>query len=242
MLVFRDVCMKYLEPQTTIYKWMFGETTMFYIKIWNHPIETTIYKWLFGVPGIYIAFCVHSSLACKSDRLNNTSWGMTSFKIQLEFSVYIKQFGLYINTRYTRYTRYSIFSVCIFLSWFRRIFINPRYPKHSPERVWVHNKKKPIKNTLPPAANFITTPGWSLPKWWVMVFGNHPPCPWNHSGLGPLPRIHFGLLPIIAWRVNYYTPPENRFFRPLWSELMKKPIGNSFKAGDIRSRQISKKG
>ena len=30
---------------------MFGETTIFYIKIWNHPIETTIYEWLFGVPG-----------------------------------------------------------------------------------------------------------------------------------------------------------------------------------------------
>ena len=30
---------------------MFGETIIFYIKIWNHPIETTIYKWLFGVPG-----------------------------------------------------------------------------------------------------------------------------------------------------------------------------------------------
>ena len=42
-----------LEPQTTIYKWMFGETTIFYIEIWNHPIETAIYKWLFGVPGIY---------------------------------------------------------------------------------------------------------------------------------------------------------------------------------------------
>ena len=41
----------YLEPQTTIYKWMFGETTIFYIKIWNHPIETSIHKWLFGVPG-----------------------------------------------------------------------------------------------------------------------------------------------------------------------------------------------
>ena len=41
----------YLEPQTTIYKWMFGETTIFYIKIWNHPVETSIYKWLFGVPG-----------------------------------------------------------------------------------------------------------------------------------------------------------------------------------------------
>ena len=44
---------QYLEPQTTIYKLMFGETTIFYIKIWNHPIETSIYKWLFGVPGSY---------------------------------------------------------------------------------------------------------------------------------------------------------------------------------------------
>ncbi len=43
----------YLEPQTTIYKWMFGETTISYVKIGNHPIETTIYKWLFGVPGSY---------------------------------------------------------------------------------------------------------------------------------------------------------------------------------------------
>ena len=30
---------------------MFGETTISYVKIGNHPIETTIYKWLFGVPG-----------------------------------------------------------------------------------------------------------------------------------------------------------------------------------------------
>ncbi len=41
----------FLELQTTIYKWMFGETTISYVKIGNHPIETTIYKWLFGVPG-----------------------------------------------------------------------------------------------------------------------------------------------------------------------------------------------
>ena len=32
---------------------MFGETTISYVKIGNHPIETTIYKWLFGVPGKY---------------------------------------------------------------------------------------------------------------------------------------------------------------------------------------------
>ena len=33
---------------------MFGETTIFHVKIWNHPIETTSYKWLFGVPGYSI--------------------------------------------------------------------------------------------------------------------------------------------------------------------------------------------
>ena len=32
---------------------MFGETTISYVKIGNHPIETTIYKWLFEVPGSY---------------------------------------------------------------------------------------------------------------------------------------------------------------------------------------------
>ena len=30
---------------------MFGETTISYIKIWNHPIETTIYKQMLQVPG-----------------------------------------------------------------------------------------------------------------------------------------------------------------------------------------------
>ena len=28
-----------------------GETTNFYVMIWNHPIETTIKNYLFGVPG-----------------------------------------------------------------------------------------------------------------------------------------------------------------------------------------------
>ena len=45
-----------LEPQTTIKKWMFGETTISYVKIGNHPIETAIYKWLFGVPGLNQVF------------------------------------------------------------------------------------------------------------------------------------------------------------------------------------------
>ena len=30
---------------------MFGETTTFHVKIWNHPIETPIYKQMFQVPG-----------------------------------------------------------------------------------------------------------------------------------------------------------------------------------------------
>ena len=29
---------------------MFGETTIFYVKVWNHPTETTIYKQMFQVP------------------------------------------------------------------------------------------------------------------------------------------------------------------------------------------------
>ncbi len=36
---------------------MFGETTISYVKIGNHPSETTIYKLLFGVPGITYALC-----------------------------------------------------------------------------------------------------------------------------------------------------------------------------------------
>ena len=39
-------------PKQPIFKWMFGETTMFYVMIWNHPIETTIYKQMFQIPGI----------------------------------------------------------------------------------------------------------------------------------------------------------------------------------------------
>ncbi len=38
-------------PGTPNNQWLFGETTISYVKIGNHPIETTIYKWLFGVPG-----------------------------------------------------------------------------------------------------------------------------------------------------------------------------------------------
>ena len=30
---------------------MFGETTIFYVMIWNHAVETTIKNWMFGVPG-----------------------------------------------------------------------------------------------------------------------------------------------------------------------------------------------
>ena len=37
---------------------MFGETAIFYVKIWNHPTETTIYTWLFRVPGIHWFFSI----------------------------------------------------------------------------------------------------------------------------------------------------------------------------------------
>jgi len=30
---------------------MFGETTTFHVRIWNHPIETPVYKQMFQVPG-----------------------------------------------------------------------------------------------------------------------------------------------------------------------------------------------
>ena len=33
------------------FKWMFVETTIFYVMIWNHPNETTINKQMFQVPG-----------------------------------------------------------------------------------------------------------------------------------------------------------------------------------------------
>ncbi len=39
----------YLVPETTSFKWMFGETTIFHVEIWNHPIETTNKRWLFRV-------------------------------------------------------------------------------------------------------------------------------------------------------------------------------------------------
>ena len=42
---------------------MFGETTISYVKIGNHPIETTIYKWLFGVSGGFPASHVSFSRA-----------------------------------------------------------------------------------------------------------------------------------------------------------------------------------
>ena len=40
---------------------MFGETTFFHVKIWNHPIETTIYKLLFGVPGKHVFWKDHEN-------------------------------------------------------------------------------------------------------------------------------------------------------------------------------------
>ena len=38
---------------------MFGETTIFCVMIWNHPIETTIYKQMFQVPGNILYIYIH---------------------------------------------------------------------------------------------------------------------------------------------------------------------------------------
>ena len=71
----------HLEPQTTIYKWMFGETTIFYVKISNHPIETSIYKWLFGVPGIYIYIVIW-----RKTRWHSRNWTLSQFFFEIEHS------------------------------------------------------------------------------------------------------------------------------------------------------------
>ena len=44
----------YLEPQTTIYKWLFqlDDSKSLHRKWLLH--QTSIFKWLFGVPGIYL--------------------------------------------------------------------------------------------------------------------------------------------------------------------------------------------
>ena len=39
------------NPKKPFVKWMFGETAICLIKIWNHPTETTIKTWMFRVPG-----------------------------------------------------------------------------------------------------------------------------------------------------------------------------------------------
>ena len=46
------ICVKSTwNPKQPFSYWIFGDTTIFYVKIWNHPNETTIKKWLFRVPG-----------------------------------------------------------------------------------------------------------------------------------------------------------------------------------------------
>ena len=49
----------HLEPQTTIYKWLFqlDDSKSLYRKWLFH--QTSIYKWLFGVPGICIYIYTH---------------------------------------------------------------------------------------------------------------------------------------------------------------------------------------
>ena len=59
-VIYVEVCWGYfklsnLEPETTVFKLMFGETTFFYAKIWDHPTETRIKKLLSRVPGDHSA-------------------------------------------------------------------------------------------------------------------------------------------------------------------------------------------
>jgi len=42
---------------------MFGETTTFHVRIWNHPVETPVYKQMFQVPGKK-GFFICQSLLC----------------------------------------------------------------------------------------------------------------------------------------------------------------------------------
>ena len=65
---------------------MFGETTIFYLKIWDHPTETTIKKWLFSwlvrtTPTLLRPFARHlgsgkwSSIAHASSSLSTVQLG-----------------------------------------------------------------------------------------------------------------------------------------------------------------------
>ena len=45
--------MYYLELLTTIFKWMFGETTISQVKVWNHAIEKTFINSCLGLQ-VYI--------------------------------------------------------------------------------------------------------------------------------------------------------------------------------------------
>ena len=62
------------NPKQPIYKWMFGETTISYVKIGNHPIETTIYKWLFGVPGLYYLYHVVFDVFIPTASVHSFPW------------------------------------------------------------------------------------------------------------------------------------------------------------------------
>ena len=45
-----------------------GETTIFHVMIWNHPVETVIRNWLFGVPGWSVAFITNLKRNAPSNR------------------------------------------------------------------------------------------------------------------------------------------------------------------------------
>ena len=94
-------------------KWLFGETTIFHLKIWNHPIEATIYQWMFQVQGIHIILCWVPSRHCygfNESPLAKWWW----FPIATEFGqarifVYIK---IYIHIYIYVYTYIHMY-ICI---------------------------------------------------------------------------------------------------------------------------------
>ena len=67
-----------------------GETTISYVKIWNHPIETTTYKWMFQVPGYSVFALYPSTLNLYGSRSSTHTFGtilMVSVKVNIRLPV-----------------------------------------------------------------------------------------------------------------------------------------------------------
>ena len=115
---------------------MFGETTIFYVMIWNHPVETSIYKWLFGVPGetgqIHRLFGQRGSRGKTGDkppkergRENLSGWRMR-FKTQ---SCWWSLKRSYVPQGFEQHILvFMVDSELLVDSWFQDIFSKKNYP------------------------------------------------------------------------------------------------------------------